>query len=75
MASVFEAPDRNERAAVLRIGTIVSVSADAKKLTVAIADGQLIDVPMLASVTVTAAGTVVALLLTRDNALVIGSVK
>jgi len=74
MASNVENADRSERAVALRVGTIVSVSTDLEKMTVAIADGQLVDVPMLTSITATAVGELVALLLTRDNAIVIGLV-
>jgi hypothetical protein len=73
MATILPTDDRNAWALGLRIGTIVSVSGDATTMTVQIADGQLIDVSTLTSTT-TAVGSLVALLLDRDTALVVGTI-
>lgn len=65
---------RNERAVILRIGTVASVSADAKHLNVDVPGGTLTDVPMTTAITspATQVGKSVAVLLDRDAALAIG---
>jgi hypothetical protein len=63
---------RNEHAAVMRVGTVVS--ATATRLAVDMGGG-VIDVGYLTQVTNTAPGARVTVLLDRDTPLAIGNVK
>jgi hypothetical protein len=60
---------------VMRIGTIAVLAADGKSADVAIADGTLTAVPMLASVATTTVGTCVLVLLDRETAIIVGNPK
>jgi len=65
--------DRNQRALIWRVGTIVS--ATTTRLVVDVPGGQLTNVMMLKAVDVTTAGTKVAIVFDRGNAVAIGIVK
>ena len=65
--------DRNQRALIWRVGTIVS--ATATRLVVDVAGGQLTNVMMLKAVDVTTAGTKVMVVSDRGKAVAIGIVK
>lgn len=60
---------------IIRTGTIAVLAADGKTADVAVADGTLTKVPLLASVATTTVGTRVTVLMDRESAIIIGNPK